>query len=154
VRILVTGSRFFEPAWPPYTGPLCAALDDAAHALGGREIVLVHGQCNPREPSGERDSVPWYRAMDCGVHPDRLLGADWQAYRWAIGRRWAVEPHPADWREHGRKAGFVRNAAMVELGADVVVAALAPGEECKGTRMCAGLAKKAGIRVVWVGGNA
>jgi hypothetical protein len=146
-RILVTGSRFYADRVA-----LWAAMDAAA---GGRVPVVVHGRCDPREAWGDRDPVRWNRAM-MRTPRERLLllGADWQAHLHAERMGWPEEPYPALWRMHGRRAGFVRNADMVALGAHVCVAALEPGEPCKGTRMCAELAVKAGIRVVWVGESA
>jgi hypothetical protein len=32
------------------------------------------------------------------------------------------EPHVADWQKHGKKAGPIRNAAMIDAGADFVIA--------------------------------
>jgi len=76
-------------------------------------------------------------------------GADSLAHQWAhLDERGCVpEHHPADWAGLGRRAGFVRNAEMVALGAEVCLAFLADGEENKGTRMTMGLADKAGIPV-------
>lgn len=143
LRILVTGSRFY--ARPRL---LADVLDGVAM---GRPVVLVHGRCDPRQAWGDRDPVPWNRAMMLGRMEQRLLlGGDWQAHLHAQGRGWREEPHPANWRALKRKAGYVRNAEMVALGADMVVAAMQPGEANNGTRNCADLAAKAGIRVVWV----
>lgn len=50
---------------------------------------------------------------------------------------------PARWIEHGRSAGFKRNAEMVAMGADVCVGF--PLGDSKGTRMCLDIAAKAGI---------
>lgn len=120
-RILFTGSRSFDRDDAIYD-----ALDiiaRAAFSSGYERIVLVHGAC-----------------------PE---GGDAHADGWAIerGRLWPIraERHPANWRQHGKKAGFLRNKAMVDLGADICLAAIR--EESKGATMCAELAERAEIPV-------
>ncbi|MEV4127071.1 SLOG family protein [Nocardia sp. NPDC049707] len=56
------------------------------------------------------------------------------------------EPHPADWKGDGRKAGPIRNQHMVDLGADLCVA-FPIGDGWSGTRDCMERARKAGIPV-------
>lgn len=123
-RILVTGSR----DWPA-SGVVWSALNDTQHeALAtGRPLVVVHGAC-PR-------------------------GADRHAADWAaIARQFTTdvveEQHPADWRPDGvldRSAGFRRNAAMVNLGADVCLAFIR--NDSRGASHTASLAEQAGIPV-------
>ncbi|HEU4540390.1 MAG TPA: DUF2493 domain-containing protein [Jiangellaceae bacterium] len=120
MRILVTGSRNWTDRESIYT-----ALDEIArHAFreGVPEIVVVHGCAR---------------------------GADVMADLWATSRRglWPVrvERHPADWVKHGRRrAGFVRNHHMVNLGADVCLSFIKDGSP--GATHCADAAESAGIR--------
>ena len=60
---------------------------------------------------------------------------------WRMGL--LTEAHAADWEQYGKRAGFVRNAEMAKLGADICLAF--PIGESRGTRMMIDLAKKHGI---------
>jgi SLOG family YspA-like protein len=88
-------------------------------------------------------------AIAAQFHPGAVLvhgdcrGADRIAAR--IWSRWGLptEPHPADWARDGRAAGPIRNAAMVNAGADLCLAFLLPGS--RGAVHCAELAEQAGI---------
>lgn len=117
-RVLVTGSRTWEDR---------ALLERELDALlaGHGALTLVHGAAR--------------------------RGADSMAHNWGLNRRHAssygavtIEPHPADWGR-GRSAGFIRNAEMVNLGADVCLAFIRDGS--RGATHCAGLALKAAIPV-------
>ncbi|MDR6389207.1 DUF2493 domain-containing protein [Paraburkholderia phenoliruptrix] len=74
-------------------------------------------------------------------------GADELAFRW-----FATKPgmhgitHYADWKKHGRAAGPIRNARMLEEAPDVVVAF--PGG--RGTANMIKQAKAAGVPVIEV----
>lgn len=118
-RVLVTGSR----DWPRHE-LVCLALDAAfcEATNAGRLMTLVHGAC-PR-------------------------GADTQAADWAnymIRRELPVkvEAHAANWQINGKRAGFIRNAHMVNLGADICLAFIKDGS--RGASHTAALAEQAGI---------
>jgi hypothetical protein len=118
VRILITGSR-------NWTNQLVIA--DSLFRVATRYdvdddelFVLVSGNC----PTGA-DNM----AEKCA----RMMG-------------WEVEPHPADWNTHGKKAGFLRNAEMVNLGADLCLAFIL--DASKGATHTANLAEKAGIKTI------
>lgn len=53
---------------------------------------------------------------------------------------WDVELHPADWSQYGKRAGFVRNAVMVDTEPDMVVGFVR--NNSKGASMTVNLAKK------------
>lgn len=93
----------------------------------------------------KRHLTPYWRPRITLVHgdcdgADKLVDALW--------RSWGglTEPHPVKqehWDFYGRAAGPLRNAYMVELGADKCLAF--PIGRSKGTRGCHRLAKDAGI---------
>lgn len=106
--------------------------------------------------TGSRDWADWMviRAALVGVrhpiYPGTLVhggarGADKMAAHVARDMGWLIEPHPADWDQHGKRAGFVRNAEMVKAGADVCLAFIR--NNSRGATMCARLAEDAGIPV-------
>jgi hypothetical protein len=123
-RILVTGSR----DWPA-PGVVWSALNDVRAELlaAGRPLVVVHGAC----PTGADAQT-----------------ADWAVVAGQFTTAVVEERHPADWRPGGildRGAGFRRNAAMVQLGADVTLAFIKDGS--RGASHTVRLAEAAGIPV-------
>ena len=118
-RVLITGSRDWQKV-EAVRFALDYAFCEAAHS--GRALTVVHGAC-PR-------------------------GADAQAADYAnylISRDLPVktEPHPANWQINGKRAGFIRNQLMVNLGADVCLAFSRNGS--RGASHTAALAEQAGI---------
>lgn len=118
VRLLVTGPRTWTNPLPVWHA-LSMAVDAARDA--GTELVVVHGACG--------------------------RGADAIAAAWCTRTGVAQEPHRAQWRAYGRRAGMVRNTAMVRLGADACVAFIRDGSP--GATHCAMRAASAGIPVTW-----
>jgi hypothetical protein len=100
-----------------------AVIEHALAAILARHregVLLVHGAC-PR-------------------------GADAIATAYAFRTPgYRIEAHPADWRRDGRAAGQLRNAVMIELGADGCAAFLRGASP--GTTATIRLARAAGIPV-------
>jgi len=102
-----------------------------------------------------RDKTPIYEALDelaaradvTVVHGACPRGADTWASLWArMDSRATNEPHPANWKQRGASAGFIRNSAMVRLGADLCLAFIR--NESNGATHCATEAERAGIPTV------
>lgn len=118
VRILVTGSRHTSQSDDMFITSILRRVAGGAIA-DGRPVIVVQGEC----PYG---------------------GADRAASRWARNTPGVTdEPHPADWKTHGRKAGNLRNGVMVDAGADICLAF--PRVHSVGTWDCIRKAAKAGI---------
>ncbi|MEM9892795.1 MAG: DUF2493 domain-containing protein [Actinomycetota bacterium] len=96
-------------------GRLWLVLDGLADEYPGQWAVVAGGA-----PGADRLAVTW--AHECG--------------------RVSVE-FRADWAQHGRAAGPIRNQAMADYGADLVVAF--PGG--RGTRDMTRRARRAGVPV-------
>lgn len=116
MRLLVCGGRDFDDK-----GAAFMAMD---RVLTKKRVVLViHGDCRDRD--------------------GRLRGGDRWADEWAASR--GIEPRrcPADWRGQGKAAGPQRNAYMLTLKPDGVLAL--PGG--RGTADMVRQAEGAGIPV-------
>lgn len=113
MRILITGSR----TWPPEHAELILnRLIHFGRQAEDHPITVIHGGAK---------------------------GVDTWAGDYAASLGYEVEVYPADWEQHGKKAGFIRNSEMVAKGADVCLAFI--HQHSRGATMCAALASKAGI---------
>lgn len=80
------------------------------------------------------------------VHGDCPRGADAMAANFVYSHpELRQEPHPANWRRFGRRAGFVRNELMVRKGATICLAFIRNGSA--GTSMCTRMAQDADIPI-------
>jgi hypothetical protein len=113
-RVLVCGGR-------DYTGyvRLTRVLDAVHEGVrnAGKVLVIIHGNAR---------------------------GADLLADQYARERSLKVLPFPADWTNHGRSAGPIRNKLMLTSGQPHVIIAFNGG---KGTADMIRQGKKAGIPV-------
>lgn len=130
-RLLITGSRDWADISRIH-GTLDGVL---AQMETGQTLVVVHGDCP--------------------------TGADAAARRWVYVKLGATaadvreERHPANWGKLGKRAGFVRNAEMVDAGADMCFGYLMPctkagcrkaqPHDSHGASHCTDLAERAGI---------
>lgn len=105
-----------------------------------RVIVCGSRAWTDREQIAERLSqLPGTATVvhGCAKGADRIAGQEAQK----LGL--LVEEHPADWEKHGKRAGYVRNAHMANLGADLCLAFW--DGRSRGTAMMADLADENGI---------
>lgn len=125
--IVVTGSRLWSAR-----GPIEAAL-------AGAELLVV-GDCPMRVLDSDPERLP--RSAD--------------AIAIELARAWDIitAVHVADWKTHGKKAGAIRNHAIVQraveeraAGMDVACHAFFTAES-RGTAHCAKALERAGFSVV------
>lgn len=74
-------------------------------------------------------------------------GVDTYGKEWAIESNIKVTSFPADWKTHGKKAGYLRNEEMAKY-ADVLIA-IWDGES-KGTKHMIDLAIKHGLQILLI----
>ena len=78
-------------------------------------------------------------------------GADTHAAEWARRHNRPLHPFPADWDKHGKAAGPIRNAAMIDRAMPELVIAFADNlGESRGTADLIKRAKRAGVPVYLV----
>lgn len=112
--------------------------------------ILITGSRTWKDEGAIRDAI-FEQTKETPIEEVTIIhgaaaGADAQAEYWAVYFGYTNEAHPADWEKYGKRAGFIRNDAMVKLGADVCLAFI--HNESRGASMCADLAEKAGIKTI------
>ena len=119
----------------------CRSCGRVMAADGFRVLV-----CGGRDYA-DRDRV--FAELDA-LQPIRMVihgnarGADALAHEWCLSRRVQAAPCPAKWSKYGKRAGPMRNEAMLGHSPDLVLAF--PGG--RGTADMVSRARKAGVRVV------
>lgn len=106
--------------------------------------VLICGSRNITDPSLVSQAV-----SNSGIIPTHIIsggarGIDRLAYAYAVSRSIGFTEYPADWDRYGKRAGFIRNYAMV--GAADAVIAVWDGTS-PGTKHSIELARSCGKRV-------
>lgn len=89
--------------------------------------------------------------MDNDLGPDNTdfisgaaKGADWLGELWATSRGYKVMLFPANWTDHGKSAGYIRNKKMADEATELVAWW---DETSKGTGNMIWVATKAGLKV-------
>lgn len=103
------------------------------------------------------DSINADRGIDMVIHGG-ASGADKLASQWVVdtrlsgndGRLIMRVSFPANWRDHGKSAGPIRNQKMIDQGNPDLVIAFPGG---RGTADMVARARKAGIEVMMVDNN-
>lgn len=120
--VVVCGSR----AWADG-----AAIQRRLSALPGahEDITIIHGACSRKDPATGAE-----------------ISADMLAAREARQLGFKVDPYPANWLLHGRRAaGPIRNRQMLDRCPDLVLAFQRNGS--RGTQDCVDEARRRGIAV-------
>lgn len=121
--------------------------------------ILVTGSRDWKSEYRVYDALDFYAGSDpVVVQGECPTGADLMARKWCSASKVECVPFPADWQQFGRKAGPIRNKAMVDAGADLCLAFIGActSPRCSiegkhnshGATGCADLAEAAGIETV------
>lgn len=150
IRVLITGSRDYAERFNNLPERFTSAEETEAKRLDlidlrkawkyfnqalkfatekGESITFIHGDC----PRGfDKICSQWISNMQKNKENKTEI---------------IEEKHPADWVEHGAKAGPIRNEEMVKSGADYVISGWDGKRDNSGTLDCMSRAVMAGIDI-------
>lgn len=106
-------------------------------------MVFLNSLCITTFPRTEEDTYGNY-LPEITVITGEARGADSIGTDFAIINWTDYEGHPADWKTHGKAAGFIRNQQMLDSGIDLAVQF--PGG--RGTADMRRRLDKAGVKVI------
>jgi len=113
--------------------------------------VIVCGSRNWTNREKIADRLIFLQAVNRGVRVVLIEGEARGADRLAreVGEElgFPVVPIPAEWDRHGKRAGIIRNAWMLLMEPDLVIAFHENLEESKGTGHMVRIARKVGVPV-------
>ncbi|PHS22225.1 MAG: hypothetical protein COA84_13790 [Robiginitomaculum sp.] len=138
IKLLVCGGRDY--GWKEVNGKRVRDLDECE---GLCDILDGFLESSEKQFNTNIKSPRRWSASNLLVIHGNANGADKLAGAWARAVGAGEHGVGADWKKYGRGAGFIRNAEMLELKPDFVIAF--PGGA--GTKMMVSLAKRAGVPV-------
>jgi hypothetical protein len=107
-------------------------------------IIIAGSRSAPHEQVNRAiDRCPWI-GFASEVVSGTANGADQAGEKWAEQHGVRVHQMPADWSEHGKRAGPLRNEAMADLAQGLI--AVWDGRSA-GTRHMIEIARKRGLRI-------
>lgn len=129
----------------------CARLHDGAPEACLSGVVLVTGGRDYRDGWGLAMALDLValRVEISAIRHGGALGADRLAGLWARKRGVAVEEMPAEWKQYGKRAGPIRNQAMLDRDPPPVLGVALPGSN--GTADMVGRLRRAQVPVWCVG---
>ena len=147
MRILVCGGRNFgrvvrtKPTLAEESSEVLARLEEYKFIQDELENIVIRLSTNycPNDN---------WLPSDITIIEGGATGVDSAAADFATVNFCNLEVYPADWKQHGRSGGYIRNKQMLFEGKPDLVVAFPGG---KGTAMMVDLANRAGIKVIDMG---
>ena len=129
IKVIVAGTRTFDD----YELARAELNIRIAPGVFDREVIIVSGRCDDK-----KNGVLTFTTKEgIGVY-----GADGLGERYAEEYGFPVIPVPAEWGKYGKKASYIRNSKMGDIGTHCVCFMIG---ESKGTSMMIKIAKSKGL---------